>query len=201
MKPSHHQFAVAIAAVIQFADHKRQVWDQPAGTGKSRTLASMIYAFHKLADKRKFNVYFANKEQIENDQDLFSELNRHLNSGSREVTITFLNKDTFNNRSNGDDYLNLIDEADYFLLDLKDFKVNPGSEFVGMTATPLKEGSSTMERKYLEAKLHVRVCDTLIKSLIKTSIRPIRTTYDEFFNATRNTWPNNGRGDWNGGYG
>ena len=189
MQPSHHQFAVAIAAVVNFEHHKRQVWDQPAGTGKSRTLASMVYAFYKLANKTKFNVYFANQEQIDNDQDLFSELNRHLNSVNREVKIDFMHKDTFANKSPTEDALNLIDEADYFLLDVEAFKVGPKGQFVGMTATPLKKGQITLERKYLEQKLGVRVCDSLIQSLIKTNIEPTKTTYTEFFNPHRNSWP------------
>ena len=159
MQPSRHQFAVAVSAVINFEKSQRQVWNQPAGTGKSRTLISMIYAFYKLTNKSKFNVYFANQEQIDCDKHIFDELNRHLNSQGREVSINIINKDTFTN-SNDDALLSLLDEADYFLLDVAKFRVNQRAQFVGMTATPLKHGDVTMESRYLKEQLEVSIFDT-----------------------------------------
>ena len=150
---------MAVSAVINFWENQRQVWNQPAGTGKSRTLISLIYAFYKLTNKSKFNVYFANQEQIDCDKRIFDELNRHLNGQGREVTISFNNKDTFTN-SGDDSVLNLLDEADYFLLDLGSFKVKPSAQFVGMTATPLKHGDVTMESRYLKEQLEVTIFDT-----------------------------------------
>ena len=150
---------MAVSAVINFGENQRQVWNQPAGTGKSRTLISLIYAFYKLTNKSKFNVYFANQEQIDCDKRIFDELNRHLNSQGREVTISFNNKDTFTN-SGDDSVLNLLDEADYFLLDLGSFKVSQRAQFVGMTATPLKHGDVTMESRYLKEQLEVTIFDT-----------------------------------------
>ena len=150
---------MAVSAVINFGENQRQVWNQPAGTGKSRTLISLIYAFYKLTNKSKFNVYFANQEQIDCDKRIFDELNRHLNGQGREVTISFNNKDTFTN-SGDDSVLNLLDEADYFLLDLGSFKVKTSAQFVGMTATPLKHGDVTMESRYLKEQLEVTIFDT-----------------------------------------
>ena len=74
MRPSKHQFAVAAAAVLRADAHGQQMWKQPAGTGKTRTLIAMIYLFFKIRGTKKFTVYFANQEQIDSDRRIFEEL-------------------------------------------------------------------------------------------------------------------------------
>ena len=71
--------------------------------------------------------------------------------------------------------IHLIDEADYFLLDLKEFKISEA--FIGLTATTFKEGGTTIEKDYIENKLQVKICDSLIEPMIDTTEEPIRTSY------------------------
>ena len=86
-----------------------------------------------------------------------------------------------------EDTVNLIDEADYFLIDNPQFKVGD-TRFIGLTATTFKEGNTTVERTYLEDDLKVKICDSLIAPIIDTAAEPTRTTIQEFLR--------NGRCDW-----
>ena len=48
----------------------------------------------------------------------------------------------------------LIDEADYFLIDLTSFKIDQ-TPFIGLTATTFKEGRTTVEKTFIEKCLKV----------------------------------------------
>ena len=108
----------------------------------------------------------------------------HLNRQGCQVK--FSTRDSFA-RTNADT-INLIDEADYFLIDNKDFSVPKSGHYIGMTATTFKEGSTTVEKTYLETKLEVKIFDTLIDPIIKTAAAPTRTTISEFLRRDRCDW-------------
>ena len=59
-----------------------------------------------------------------------------------------------------------------------------------MTATPLKEGNITIEKNYLVNSLCVKICDSRIDPVIRTSTIPVKTTFNEFFDEKRKcNWP------------
>ena len=136
MMPSKHQFAVAASAMIENGTHKKQMWRQPAGTGKLRTLLSMIYLFTQIRNEKHFTVYFANQEQIEADWPSFHELQLQLNliyPGTKIVARSAKRLLRSPTRT-----VNFVDEADYFLIDAKEFKVSEDDELIGLTATTFK---------------------------------------------------------------
>ena len=186
MQPSKHQFAVAASAVFEYGAWKKQMWKQPAGTGKSRTLLSMIYLFATMMDEKHFTVYFANKEQTESDWRYYEELLLQLKT--RDPTLRIIPKNAKTLAKGQTRTVNLIDEADYFLIDLKDFKVGGSDEFIGLTATTFKEGSTTVEKTYIERKLQVKIFDSQIDALIDTAAEPIKITYEEFLDIGRCDW-------------
>ena len=48
LAPSVMQFAVAAAAYLNMQTELHQVWSQPPGTGKTRTLISLVYILSSL---------------------------------------------------------------------------------------------------------------------------------------------------------
>ena len=52
--------------------------------------------------------------------------------------------------------VSLIDEADYFLIDKKEFKPAGSAQFIGLTATTMKK-SSFVEKRYLKDTLKVKI--------------------------------------------
>ena len=82
----------------------------------------------------------------------------------------------------------LIDEADYFLIDLTSFKIDQ-TPFIGLTATTFKEGTTTVEKTFIEKCLKVQIFDSQIPEIIDTTTTPARKTLQEFFENLSTKWP------------
>ena len=54
--PSKMQFATAIAAYLNIETELKQVWSQPSGTGKTRTLMSLVWILTVVGDYKHITV-------------------------------------------------------------------------------------------------------------------------------------------------
>ena len=91
----------------------RQVWSQPSGTGKTRTLSALIFILASLGKYKNISVRFANillKRQDEPDFNNIKAVARYVGA---EVTykfgVNYLGKD--------EDMIELVDDCDSLILD------------------------------------------------------------------------------------
>ena len=68
LAPSVMQFAVAVAAFLNMETELKQVWSQPPGTGKTRTLVSLVYLLSTLKQQKHITIRCPSKVLLDQDQ-------------------------------------------------------------------------------------------------------------------------------------
>ena len=132
LEPSVMQMAVAVSAYQQLPTAKRQIWSQPPGTGKTRTLLSLIYLLAVNGEHKDIVVRFSSKLLYLQDRKAFKDMqayvqkcaNVHLEVGFKNVRPGSIE---------------LYDEADSLILDDPRFDEHARQvgSVIGLTATPL----------------------------------------------------------------
>ena len=68
--PSVMQFAVAVSGYLNMTSQLHQIWSQPPGTGKTRTLMSLVYILSTIGKYPNINVRCHSRLLL--DQDKFA---------------------------------------------------------------------------------------------------------------------------------
>ena len=68
------QFAVAVAAFLNMETQLKQVWSQPPGTGKTRTLVSLVYLLSTLNKQKHITIRCPSKILLDQDQFALEEI-------------------------------------------------------------------------------------------------------------------------------
>ena len=158
MAPSVMQFAVAAAANLNMAAELHQVWSQPPGTGKTRTLAALVYVMASLGGYKDITIRCPGKHILEQDKEVLAELAEAVKAAGTVVRLRC------GVQGLGQlDTVELIDECDTFILDNDRFdQLRHGlGAFIGLTATPLKDGPHSTEAD-LVAALGIHIHDSLV---------------------------------------
>ena len=74
------QFAVAAAAYLNSDGQLHQIWSQPPGTGKTRTLVSLAYILCVIGDAKDITLRCTSKLLLTQDVDAFEEIKVALKS-------------------------------------------------------------------------------------------------------------------------
>ena len=140
LKPSKQQFAAALVAVS--SPDEKIIMHQPPGTGKTRTLIAYIYLYAQRHADASICLRFPSLTLKQQDEPAYDILTRILPAGTRlqlEVGVKNLLST---------DWVQVLDEADHFLLDADDFDKtrNAGWRVFGLTATPIKREGSMEEQ-------------------------------------------------------
>ena len=148
LEPSKMQYAVAAAAFHIRNNVNRQIWQQPPGTGKTRTLLCLIFLMANHGDGNDIVVRFSNKILLEQDKRAFLDMQSYVERKAKvHLNVGFHNA----GRKNGANYVELYDEVDS--LGLEDGKFDVHNEtvanIIGLTATPIKDGLVTLEKQLL----------------------------------------------------
>ena len=68
------QFAVAVAAYLNMTTQLKQVWSQPPGTGKTRTLVSLVYLLSTLDRAPHVTIRCPSRVLMEQDEFALEEI-------------------------------------------------------------------------------------------------------------------------------
>ena len=157
------QFAVAAAAYLNMTagGQLHQVWSQPPGTGKTRTLISLVYILANLGGHKDITVRCPGKHILVQDEEALAELAEAVKAAGTRIRLAtgVQNLGSFN-------AIELIDECDTVILDNERFdqlRLTVGN-MVGFTATPLKDAHHSSE-KDLVAALGIHVHDSHVPAM------------------------------------
>ena len=175
------QFAVAVAAYLNMQEQLKQVWSQPPGTGKTRTLVSLVYLLATLDQVPHITVRSWNNILLKQDQFALEEIRATV--GGRTV-ISFRTANA--HLGVKEDTIEVIDECDAIILDEDKFAEqhhNIGT-LIGFTATPLKSTKHSSEKEYLSA-LGIKVYDSAIPPMGDPLEDVPAINWDQFFDQKR----------------
>ena len=158
--PSVMQFAVAVSAYLNMKSQLHQVWSQPPGTGKTRTLMSLVYILSTVDKCADITVRCPNRLLHDQDSSALEEIKAAVKA---DTTVRFA---TGGHNLGREGTIEIVDECDALIFDSKAFVCahkNVGA-LIGLTATPLK-GTTHSSEKELIAALGVQVHDSAIPAL------------------------------------
>ena len=181
------QFAVASAAYLNLSlgQELHQVWSQPPGTGKTRTLVSLAYIMASLGGYKDITLRFTSKLTLQQDEQMLAELAESVKANGTRIRLM-----TGVQCLGKYDTVELIDECDTLILDndqYDELRHRLGA-FIGLTATPLKDGQHSSEKALVTA-LGISVHDSFIPamgSLAEAEARDLaELTVEEFMDPGR----------------
>ena len=129
LEPSVEQYGVAVGAVVRYQlGQKKQIWIQPAGSGKSRVLVLVGLLMQKVNKKFKsIYVYYSHEVLRQTDDRIWTRI-------AATSAVPFERRIMPDLTGVGPSSLILVDEADYMLFDLAVvFKAT--QTVIGLTAT------------------------------------------------------------------
>jgi len=140
-KPNATQLAVAVYAVGLYEKQERQLWQLPAGTGKSRVIAAAALAWAKVNKNGLVHIVVPNELLCQRDTATFSDLWR---LGDIEGRVKY-RKDLPMEAAPSD--LVILDEADHLIFNHTDLvkKVAAKHRVIAFTATISKSNFETAE--------------------------------------------------------
>ena len=159
------QFAVASAAYLNLSlgQELHQVWSQPPGTGKTRTLVSLAYIMSSLGGYKDITLRFTSKLTLQQDRQMLAELAESVKANGTRIRLMTGVKGLGLGQH---DTVELIDECDMLILDndqYDELRHRLGA-FIGLTATPLKDGQHSSEKALVTA-LGISVHDSFIPAM------------------------------------
>ena len=157
----------------------RQVWSQPSGTGKTRTLSALIFILASLGKYKNISVRFANILLKRQDEPDFNNIKAVAKYEGAEVTYKFGAK----NLGKGEDAIELIDDCDSLILDGDKFDhINDEiGTIIGLTSAALGNSDHSNERNLLQS-LGFYLHDSCIQAMSDIDADLVETTsWDHFF--------------------
>ena len=178
--PSVMQFAVAVAAYLNMQGQLHQVWSQPPGTGKTRTLVSLVYILSTIGNAPDITVRCPSKLLLEQDQFALEEVKAAVKGDS--IVRFSLGA----NKLGREGTIEIIDECDELILDGDKFaKAHKNiATFIGLTATPIK-GTTHSSEKELMTALGIQVHDSAIPVMGHISEDLSAITWEQFMDPRR----------------
>ena len=178
--PSVMQFAVAVSAYLNMQGQLHQVWSQPPGTGKTRTLMALVYILSTLGKVPDITIRCPNKLLMDQDQFALDEIKAAV---KRDTTVRFA---TGAIGLGKEGTVEVVDECDALIFDGDKFlKARKNiATFIGLTATPIKDTDHSSE-KTLVTTLGIRVHDSAIPAMGHLSQDLQDITWEQFADPRR----------------
>ena len=138
------------------------MWSQPPGTGKTRTLMSLVWILTVVGNYKHITIRCPSLVLL--DQDRFALKEIQAAAASRGTKVVFQRG---HSNLGKPDTIELVDEADSLVIDDNTYveKRHSVGQLIGFTATPLKADENASERHLLDV-LNIHVHDSCIPDML-----------------------------------